>query len=49
MINFKHKIHSWLRDSADKCLSKASSKEVAKVRIHLGVPSPAVAPSHLQN
>ena len=26
VFNFKHKIHSWLRDSADKSSSKASSK-----------------------
>ena len=26
VFNFKHKIHSWLRDSADKGSSKASSK-----------------------
>ena len=26
VLNFKHKIHSWLRDSADKGSSKASSK-----------------------
>ena len=52
VFNFKHKIHSWLRDSADKISSKASSKhqrEVAEVRSHLGVPSPVVAPSHPQN
>ena len=26
VFNFKHKIHSWLRDSADKSSSEASSK-----------------------
>ena len=30
MLNFKHKIHSWLRDSADKSSSKASSKESSR-------------------
>ena len=52
VFNIKHKIHSWLRDSANKSSSKASSKhqrEVAEVRSHLGVPSPVVAPSHPQN
>ena len=49
VFNFKHKIHNWLRDAADKSSSKASSKGSSRIRSHLGVPSPVVAPSHPQN
>ena len=45
VFNFKHKTHSWLRDSPDKSSSKASSKGNRRTS-HMRVSSSAVAPSH---